>query len=156
MIGIDRDFPMTRTQRRALLIGFVVWAVAGGLLFGGFLPGFKPSLATTGIVTIGGHPYHFEFSQVRAPSFANYTAPWNVTFFNVTFWLWLSNWYSVTGGVLHGNGTEANGTSYPFVLGTPLPNGTRPTLFVSPDSDFAVDWSGAGFSGIFARLYVEA
>ena len=155
MLGIDRDFPMTRIQRRALALGFVAWAVAGAILFGGFLPGLKPTFATTGPVIIEGHQYYYEYSQVHAPTFANYSAPWNVTFHNVTFNLWLTNWYSVTGGVLNGVGTEPNGTSYPFVLGYVLPNGSRPMFFVSPDYAFAVGWNGGWLGGIFAQLFVE-
>lgn len=156
MIGIDGNFPMTRTQRRILIIGFAVWAAVGIVLFGGFLPGFKPSFSTTGLATIDGRPYHFEYSQVRAPLYSNYTSPWNVTFFNVTFELWLTDWYSLNGGVLHGIGTEPNGTSYPFVLGKLLPNGTRPLFFLAPDLSFGVGWNGGLFGGIFAQLYVEA
>lgn len=155
MIGIDRDFPMTRTQGRALFLGIVVWAVVGVLLFGGFLTGVKPTLSLNGLATIGDESYHLEYSPLQTPLFTNSTSPWNVTFYNVTFQLWLTDWYSMTGGVLNGVGTEPNGTAYAFVLGAPLPNGTRATFFLSPDQVFGVGWAGGWFSQAFAQLYVR-
>ena len=155
MIGIDRDFPMTRTQRRVILVGIAVWLVVGVLLFGGFLTGVKPDFSMTGLTTIDGQSYHYENSPLRTPTFTNSTSPWNVTFFNVTFELWLTNWYSMTGGVLNGVGTEPNGTAYPFALGSPLPNGTRTTLYLSPDLVFGVAWTGGWLAGYFAQLYVR-
>ena len=155
MIGLDRDFPMTRTQRRVLLLGIAVWVVVGFLLFGGFLTGVKPSFSTSGLTTIDGWSYHYEYSPIRAPTFTNTSSPWNVTFFNVTFELWLTNWYSMTGGVLNGVGTEPNGSAYAFALGLPLSNGTRITFFLSPDLAFGVGWNGGWLSEAFAQLYVR-
>ena len=156
MSGFDRDFSMSRTQKRVLVVGFVVWLAVGVLLFGGFLPGLKPTLATTDLVTIGGQPYHYELTSLHAPFFTNFTRPWNVTFYNVTFELWLTDWYSANGGVLHGIGTEPNGTSYPFVLGVLSPNGSRPTYYFSPDLAFGIGWLGGWVGGPFAHLYVRA
>ena len=156
MIGIDRDFPMTRTQRRLLLAGIAVWAVAAVLLFGGFLTGVKPSFSNSGLATIEGRSYHFENTLLHPPLYTNTTSPWNVTLFNVTFELWLTQWYSMTGGVLNGVGTEPNGTAYAFALGAPLPNGTRVTLYLSPDLLFGVAWTGGWLAGAYAQLYVRA
>jgi len=73
----------------------------------------------------------------------------------VTFELWLTNWYSVTGGVVHGIGTEPNGTSYPFVLGAYESNGSRPSLYLSPDFEFGVWWAGGIIGGFYVQLLVE-
>ena len=147
---------MTRTQLRVLLAGMAVFVVVGILLFGGFLTGVKPDFSTTGLTTINGQAYHFESSPLQTPTFSNMTHPWNVTFFNVTFELWLTNWYSMSGGVLNGIGTEPNGTAYPFVLGAVLPNDTRTTFYLSPDLFFGVAWAGGWFGGRSAGLYVRA
>lgn len=156
MSGMDRDFPMTRTQRQLLVIGFAVMIAAGIVLFGGFLPGLKPSLATTGLATIQGHSYHFEYSAAQYPLLRNVSNPWNVTFYNVTFELWLTHLYSITGPELHGIGTEPNGTAYTFALGQILPNGARATFFLSPDLVFAVGWTGGWTGAFLAQLYVLA
>lgn len=153
---LEQDFPMTPVQKRVLAIGFGVWLVIGVALFGGFLPGLKPSLSNTGIATIDGHPYHVIYSTVHGPLLGNHSAPWNVSFYNVSFTLWTTNWYSTSGGVLHGVGTEPNGTSYPFELGELATNGSRSTFFLAPDGEFAVGWAGGWFGGVFAVLYVRA
>jgi hypothetical protein len=152
---MDRDFPMNRREARILVVGLAVMAVLGILLFGGFLPGLHPTLTTSSFATIGGHQYFVESTPLHIPFAVNSTSPWNVTFHNVTFELWLTNWYSVTGGVVHGIGIEPNGTAYSFTLGATLTNGSRPSLYLSPDLSFGVWWNGGILGGVYAQLLVE-
>ncbi len=146
---------MTPTQLRVLAIGLGVMAVVGIALFGGLIPGLRPNYSAPATTVIAGHLYYVESSPLLAPFLSNATAPWNVTFHNVTFELRLTNWYSVTGGIVHGNGTEANGIRYAFTLGERLSNGSRPALFVSPDSVFAAEWLGGWLGGSSIGLMVE-
>lgn len=152
--GIDRDYPMTRRQVAILVVGLAVMAAVGITLFGGFLPGIHPNLSTD-ITSIRGIQYYDEFSALHDPLFSNSTSPWNVSFHNVTFELWLTNWYSGSGGVVHGVGTEPNGSAYAFVLGTVLPNGTREQLYLSPDLDWGAWWAGGIVGGFWVQLYVR-
>ncbi len=154
-MALDRDFPMTLTQVRVLVVGLAAMAAIGIALFGGFLPGLRPNYSAADITTVAGHRYYVESSLLSTPVFANSTAPWNVTFHNVTFELRLTNWYSLQGGIVHGNGTEANGTRYAFTLGELLPNGSRSTFFLSPDLIFAASWTGGWFGGPTIGLLVE-
>lgn len=130
-------------------------AVVGIALFGGLIPGLRPNYSAPATTTIAGHLYYVDSSPLLVPFFSNSTSPWNVTFHNVTFELRLTNWYSTNGGIVHGNGTEANGTRYAFALGERLPNGSRPALFVSPDSVFAAAWTGGWFGSLSIGLMVE-
>jgi hypothetical protein len=151
---LDRDYPMTRRGVVILVVGLIVMAVLGAALFGGYLPGLHPTFTLPSTRVIGGHTYNVLETPLRTPFGANSTGPWNVTFENVSFYLWLSNWYSATGGIVHGNGTEANGTTYWFVLGNLLPNGTRTMLYVSPDLAFGVYWLGGIIGGFYVQLLV--
>jgi hypothetical protein len=152
---LDRDYPMTRTQVRILLVGLAVMAVIGVALFGGYLPGIKPNLSGPAIATVDGRQYYTEATPLKIPFLANSTPPWNVSFRNVTFELSLSDWYSATGGIVRGNGTEASGTRYPFELGELFANGSRAQLYLSPDGVFGVGWGGGWLGGFSAELLVS-
>lgn len=146
---------MSRTQLRVLAVGIGAMAVVGIALFGGLIPGLRPNYSSPATTTLAGHQYYVDSSPLSIPFLSNNTPPWNVTFHGVTFELRLTNWYSVTGGIVHGNGTEANGTRYAFTLGERLPNGSRPALFISPDSVFAAAWAGGWLGGFTIGLLVE-
>jgi hypothetical protein len=153
--GMDRDFPMTHRQTVILVAGLAVMIAIGVALFGGLLPGIHPNFSSS-FVTIEGDQYYFEETPLQIPIFVNYSAPWNVTFHNVTFELWLTSWYSALGGEVNGIGTELNGSHHSFVLGGPSPNGTRASLFLSPDREWGVGWPGGVLGGLEAQLYVKA
>ena len=99
-------------------IAFVAMAVFGIVLFGGLIPGLHPNYAEPSTIEVDGQSYYwtdYSFPWPYPP--ANSTAPTPVAFHNVTFHVWVTNWYSPIGGVVRGNGTEPNGTSYAFRLG---------------------------------------
>jgi hypothetical protein len=152
---LERDYPMTRTQVRVLVVGLAVMAAFGIALFGGFIPGEKPNYAQPTIDTINGHRYYVEPTLLHYPVTvgANSSAPWNVTFHNVTFELEVTGWYYLTGGIIQGTGVEPNGTHYSFALGV-LPNGSRPTLYLSPDGVFGAEWTGGWFGPVTMLLLV--
>jgi|GEM_PF-635008 len=152
---LDRDFPMSSVQKRALVGGIVVMLVIGVALFGGLVPGLKPNYSAPSVTTWNGHEYYLEPTVLHIPLLVNSSAPWNVTFHAVTFELRLTNWYSFTGGIVHVNGTEANGSRYSFALGQMLPNGSRAMLYISPDSVFGVWFTGGWLGGIVVQLLVE-
>ncbi len=148
---MDQDYPMTRRAAIVMVIGLVVMAGIGVALFGGYLTGVKASIPSTWTTTVNGHTFDATYTPLHAPLFSDHTAPWNVTFRNVTFRLWLSNWNPLLGGVVNGIGTEPNGTAYSFALGNPLPNGTHVLLFLAPDYGFGAAWVG----GITASFQAE-
>ncbi len=152
---LDRDYPPTRRDLVILAVGLSIMGIIGILLFGGFLPGLHPSFAQNSIETIDGHQYYVLQSALLTPFLANSSGPWNVTFHNVTFRLWITNWYAFTGGIVHGVGTEPNGSAYPFALGTTNPNGSRTTLYLSPDRGFGAYWTGGPFGGPEIQLLVK-
>lgn len=152
---LDRDYPMTRTQVRILFVGLVIMVAIGIALFGGYLPGIKPNLSGPAIAMVNGHPYYTEASPLKIPFLTNSTPPWNVSFRNVTFELSLSDWYSATGGIVRGTGSEVNGTRYSFELGELLANGSRAQLYLSPDGVFGVGWGGGWLGGFTAELLVS-
>jgi hypothetical protein len=130
-----------------------VYAVAiafGVALFSGSIPGLPGHITSN--VKLDGHEYYSELYWIGFPQAANNsTTPAPVHFHNVTFWVWLTGWDSPQGAYVHGNGTETNGTSFPFVLGGMLSNVSRATLYVSPDARFAAAWSGM----FYLELMVE-
>lgn len=146
---------MTLLQRRVLVIGLIVMAVVGIALFGGLIPGLRPSYVASDVATLGGHSYFVGLTPLRVPTSGNSTLPWNVSFHNVTFAIWLTNWNSFRGGEVHGNGTEQNGTRYAFVLGEILPTGSRTQFFLSPDRVFGAYWVGGWLGGSEIELWVE-
>jgi hypothetical protein len=141
----QRDYPMTGLQKRVLVVGLVVMVAIGVALFGGFIPGIKPNYSAPTIDTVEGHSYYVEPTLLHYSFLTNSTTPWNVAFHNVSFELEMTGFYYFTGGILQGTGTEPNGTHYSFALGL-FPNGTRTTLYLSPDWEFGADWSGASIS----------
>ena len=151
---MDRDYPMTRRAAIVMVTGLVIMAAIGVALFGGYLTGVKPSFPSTWTTTFDGHPFEATYTTLQLPLFANHTAPRNESFQNVTFQLWLTNWYSLLGGVLNGIGTEANGTAYSFALGNPLPNGTHVLVFLAPDYGFGAAWNGGLTGSVRAELLV--
>ena len=155
-MSLDRDYPMSRTQTRVLLVGLALMAVVGGLLFGGVIPGLKPNYAEPATITLDGEPYHYTTVKVRSPSlFSNTTSPQLFRFENVSFYLWVTNWDSVTGGLVRGNGTEPNGTVSSFVLGISSNPPVNADLYISPDHVFAVAWPGGLLAGPWVRLFVR-
>lgn len=153
---MDRDFPITRSQATVLLVGLVVMAVFGAALFGGAIPGLKPNYSTPTVLVLDGQQYHFTTFFFNQPFYPlNHTSPQFTSFHNVSFAIWVTNWYSPWGGIVHGNGTETNGTVYSFELGdSPAPR-VNTTLFVSPDHQFAVYWPGGVLGGFSVRLMVH-
>jgi hypothetical protein len=145
---------MTRLQARVLVIGLVVMIAIGIALFGGYIPGLKPNYSAPDIRLVDGHRYYALVTPLHYPGFTNISAPWNVSFRNVTFELQCVNWYSSTGGIVVATGTESNGTHYAFVMGQTLPNGTRSTLYLSPDRVFGASYPGGWFGGIAITLLV--
>lgn len=145
---------MGRREAKILVVGLVAMAVFGVALFGGYLPGLKPNYTAPGVVTLNGQAYYVQYTALKIPFFANTTAPWNESFRNVTFTLWLTDWYSIPGGIVHGIGTEANGSAHGFTLGT-ASNGTRPVLYMSPDGEWGAAWTGGWFGGLVIQLLVK-
>jgi len=151
---LDRDYPMTPTQLKVLAIGYALVIAFGVVLFGGFIPGIKPNFSAPVYATVDGHEYFVESSPLPLPGFSHWSAPWNVTFHNVTFGLQIENWNASVGRLVYGNGTEPNGTHYAFELGEMEPNGSLVRWFLSPDADFAASWNGGWFSQLVILLYV--
>lgn len=156
-MSLERDYPMSPTQVRVLVVGLVIMGVFGGLLFGGVLPGLKPNYSEPTTVTIGGQAYYFALVKVRTPSlFSNSSSAEQFEFRNVSFFLWVTNWHSFSGGLVHGNGTEPDGNVSAFVLGFSSNPPVDSQLFVSPDGVFAVSWPGGLLAGSTVRLMVRA
>jgi len=154
---MDKDFPMTGTQLKALLIGLVVMGGFGMALFSGVVPGFKPTWASPAVISLdNGSYYHTTFDLTTPLPLANSSSSPPFVFHNVTFNLRVSNWYALTGGLVYGNGTEANGTAYPFVLGESPRPVVHTTLYFSPDGEFGVAWPGGLLGGSWVQLYVRA
>jgi hypothetical protein len=152
---LDRDYPVSSLQLKILAVSFAACIVFGFALFGGFLPGLRPSSSGAPETSIEGRPYYLDVVPIAVPWFANASAPWNVTFHNVTFDLRATHWYSGGGGWIVGNGTETNGSRFSFVLGGYGSNGTRTTLYLSPDLVFGVSWVGGIFAGATLQVMVE-
>lgn len=153
---IDGNFPMTATQAKAVIVGLVVMGAFGAALFGGAIPGLKPNFSGPNVVYLEGQRYYSTTFFLATPLFpGNASAPQSVTFYNVTFELWVSNWNSPTGGLVHGNGTEANGTVYSFVLGISVNPPENTTLYISPDRAFAASWPGGPLAGFWVHLMVR-
>lgn len=156
-MSLERDYPMSRTQVRILVVGLVVLGIFGGLLFGGVLPGLKPNYSEPSTVTIGGEAYYFAMVKLQTPSlFSNATSPERFAFHNISFFLWVTNWDSFSGGLVHGNGTEPNGNVSAFVLGLSSSPPVDSQLFISPDRVFAVSWPGGLLGGSTVRLMVRS
>lgn len=152
---LERDYPLSRWQVRVLAICLVASAIFGVLLFGGYLPGFKPNLSAVPTTTLEGEQYYVTTSGLPLVGLSKWSTPWNVTFENVTFGFQVENWNLANGRIVFGNGTEANGTRYGFVLGVADANGTRTSLFLSPDQEFGVSWYGGWFSQLVLTIYVR-
>lgn len=151
-----QDFPMTRTQAKVLIVGLVVMGAFGIALFGGAIPGLKPNYSEPSTLTLNGEQYYYETVFLSTPLFPlNTSSPQPTIFHNVTFELWVSNWYGYMGGLVRGNGTETNGTTYAFVLGESSIPPVNTTLFISPDREFAVAWPGGILGGSGVRLMVQ-
>jgi hypothetical protein len=156
-MGIEQDFPMSRTQLTVLVTGLVAMSAVGVAFFGGFFPGVKPTFAGPPTVVVKGEPYYYTELSLHLPNFlANASLPASATFHNVTFELWFIDWDWTTGALVQGNGTEANGTTYSFVLGTSAAHPSNATLFLSPDLDFGAYWPGLAQSGDSVQLLVRA
>jgi hypothetical protein len=152
---LERDYPMTRRDRRALVLGFVVLGVIGLLLFGGLIPGLKPETASPSTATLDGTRYYVDSVVLTVPILTRTTPSWNETFRNVSFDLHAVNWYNGSGVILRGNGTAASGGRIPFELGELLPNGSRASMFVSPGGIWGVAWIGGWFEQLTIELLVE-
>ncbi len=135
---MDRDFPMSRRQGTALVVGLVAMAGFGVALFGGWIPGLQPNYNAPAIVTYDGHSYYFEVAPFPYPIWpARSSQPANVTFHNTTVAIRAIDWYTLVGGQLVGNVTVPNGTSYPFALTHYVP------LYASPGSEVVLEWGGS-------------
>jgi hypothetical protein len=154
---MDHDYPMTRTQVKVLVVGLVVMGGIGVALFGGAIPGLKPNFSQLNVVTVDGVQYDFALVYLSYPNLASSTSsPEAFVYGNVTFELWVTNWNGPSGGLVHGNGTEKNGTVYSFVLGEPLNSSVTSTLFISPDREFGAYWAGGPFGGPLVHLLVRS
>jgi len=141
--------PPSRRAAFATVIAVSVGFAFIVLLFGGFIPGLKPNFTPSATTTVDGQPYYWTDYLIPGPDPpANTTTPSNVTFHNVSFSIWVTNWFSLTGGHVHGNGTEANGTAFSFVLeGFPVAT----TLYLTPDGSAGASWSGQSFVELLVR-----
>jgi len=154
---MDKDYPMTRTQVKVLIVGLVVMGGIGIALFGGEIPGLKPNFSELNVVTIDGVQYAFTLAYLPQPSIAsNTSSPQEYLVGNVTFHLWVTNWDSFSGGVVHGNGTETSGIVYPFLLGQSSAPAVNSTLFISPDREFGAYWPGGPLAGPWVHLLVRS
>jgi hypothetical protein len=156
-MGIEQDVPIARGQLRALVIGLVTLSAIGAALFGGFIPGIHLNPSEPATMVVDGEPYYYATWTLSLPSlFANSSLPSVTVFHNVTFAAWFVHWNWVSGALVQGNGTEANGTVYPFLLGTGGFPPQNQTLFLSPDRLFGAFWPGLAQSGSSVRLLVHA
>jgi hypothetical protein len=138
---MDRDYPISRRAAIATVVALSVSGAFGFLLFSGAIPGLKPDYTPAATVSVDGHPYYWEDYTLPFPLPPyNTTAPSVVEFHNASFGLWVTNWYSVTGGLVHGNVTEPNGTLDRFALGEPPGTDQPVTLYVSADSEVGAEW----------------
>jgi hypothetical protein len=150
---MDRDFPMTPRQAKAMVIGLLVMVVVGIALFGGLIPGLKPNYALPATVMVDGHPYYYTSVAVPWPPLGvNSTPPEELVFHNTTFWVWVTGWYSVSGGYLEGNLTLTNDSTYAFLLGG-APTAANYTIwYLAPGGGAGIAWAG----GLSFELYVAA
>jgi hypothetical protein len=133
---------MTRRRKVAIVAVYAVTIGFGVALFSGNLPGLGGTVSAD--YGLGGHEYYPDYYSIPTPTWgSNSTTPSSVLFHNVTFWVWVTNWGRAYGALVHGNGTEQNGTTYGFVLGGYEPDHTGTELFVSPDSKLAAIWDGS-------------
>ena len=151
--GPSRPSPPLNRRRAAGIVAAYAVAIAFGLLlFTGNFPGLPGHFSTE--TELEGHEYYTDWYPIPSPAFgSNSTPPTAVVFHNLTFWVWTTGWDSPQGSYVRGNGTEPNGTAYPFVLGGLPNNANHETLYVSPDSEFAASWIGSAQS--FLELLVE-
>jgi hypothetical protein len=147
---------MTRTQVKVLIVGLLVMGGFGFALFGGAIPGLKPNYSMPSVITLDGEPYYYTTVTLNWPGLlSNYTEPQSFVFHNVSFWLWITNWGSPSGALVHGNGTEPNGTVFSFVLGESFLPAVNNTLFIAPDHAFAVSYGGGILGGPWVELMVH-
>jgi len=155
-MGIDQDFPISRAQLKVLVIGLVTMSAIGAAVFGGFVPGLRVNPSGPQTIVVDGQPYYYTTVMIALPApLANSSLPTVAVFHNVTFAMWFIHWGFVTGALVEGNGTETNGTVYPFVLGVSGFPPQNNTLFLSPDHLFGVSWPGLLQSGSSVTLLVH-
>ncbi len=148
---------MTPTQVKVLVIGLAIMVGIGVALFGGVIPGVKPNLSQLNEVSIDGIQYVFTLAYLSHASVtSNTSSPQQFLVGNVTFELWVTNWNSFSGGIVHGNGTERGGLAYPFELGQSSAPPVNSTLFISPDREFGAYWPGGPLAGPFVHLLVRS
>jgi len=156
-MGLEQDFPLTRTQAKVLVVGLLLMGAFGAALFGGVTPGLRPDYTPPAVIVVDGTSYYYAAVLLPTPPLlSNHSAPESFGFHNVTFALWVTNWGSFSGGLVRGNGTEPNGTVYSFVLGESALPPVNSTLFLSPDRLFGVYWPGGLLGGSTVRLMVRA
>ena len=134
-------------------VALVAMGVFGAALFGGWIPGLHPTYSEPATVEVHGLNYYwtqYYFPWPIPP--ANTSTPTGLVFHNVSFEIWVTNWYGGGGGVVNGNGTEPNGTTYGFRLGGAVLGANASDLFVSPDSTFGAAWSGQPFVELLVRV----
>jgi len=156
-MGIDRDFPMTRTQIRLLLVGLLVMSVVAAALFGGFIPGFRPNFNPPSTVQVDGVTYFDATLTLNPPIFPqNSSPPQELDFHGVVFALWFTHWNWVSQAWVEGNGTEANGTVDSFLLGETTTPPMNTSLYLAPDESFGAFWPGLPAAGGLVRVLVRA
>jgi hypothetical protein len=154
-MGIEQDFPMSPNQLKALVIGLVAMTGVGVAFFGGYFPGIKPTLSGPSTVDVNGKPYFYTDLALPPPSFlANASSPAMAVFHNVSFALWFVDWDWAGGALVQGNGTEANGTSASFLIGSSPAHPSNESLFLSPDLEFGAYWPGLAQAGDSVELLV--
>ena len=139
-------------------IALAAMGVFGVALFGGWIPGLHPNYAEPTTIEVGGVSYYWtDFSIPWPLPPANSTAPSSVGFHNITFEVWVTDWYDLAGGgIVHGNGTEPNGTTYGFELGGAPLGSNASSIFVSPHHAFGAIWSGQTFVELLVRAPLAA
>jgi hypothetical protein len=134
---------MGKREQKAVLAVLVVGGIVGIALFSGLVPGLRPNYSLPSTVLLDGKSYYWEDVAVPYPiPPLNYSEPVRTVFHNVTFYLWVTGWYSPLLGFVHGNGTAPNGTAHAFVLGGPPAEANRTTLYFAPDGSWAASWTG--------------
>jgi hypothetical protein len=127
-------------------VALVAMGIFGVALFGGFVPGLRPNYSEPTTIEVNGLSYYwteYHFPWPLPP--ANTTTPTLQIFHNISFQVWVTNWYSGAGGIVNGNGTEPNGTTYGFRLGGSSLGSNESGLFISPDKFLGAAWSGQAF-----------
>lgn len=139
---MDRDFPIGRREAKITVVCLVIGGIVGALLFGGYLPGLHPQLSEPKYIELNGEQYVWTTLGVPSPIFGfNFTKAVNVSFANVTFFLWVTHYDGFDNQTLDGNATLSNGTVYSFALESRPDPSDRVTQYIAPGGAVAVEWN---------------